>query len=368
MRILRNIIITLLLLVLAAVSVVGLMVEFPPVLGWTPERVNQLGHSFVDVMRPRHGLLWLWSGLAGGCLLVLLITVFRRRKPMRIEVQMGGGRVVILDSAIKRYIRSALSELHGVTVKRINLRETRSGISTEIYADVKTQESLPVLERRMIQRVRAALAEDLGITSISDVHVFIRDFEVSGRSLSHHREGEEGGTRGVTAATGPFDQVPVPVSNRAAETMPEERKKDEVFFTPKPAHQQAVLVTEPEEFAVLNHRAKEAAAAVVDASPPEGEEIGGQAVAILDEPKPKRRGLFGLGRAAEEPATSDTPVPAPADSAEDSPQELTYNPATSAEGMTSDSVPSTEAEASSHSDELMKPVEGTGEGQLENRS
>lgn len=181
MLILRNIVITLLLLTLLAISVVGLMIEAPPVFHWTPERLHQLGHSVVHIMRPGLLLFWLWWVLFLGTLLVFFITVARPRRRMKIEVQMGGGRVVIMDAAIKRYVRNALAELHGVTIKKMDLREHRGQVTTDIYADVRTRENLPTLERRIISKVRNALAEDLGITNLGDVHVFIKSFEVTGR-------------------------------------------------------------------------------------------------------------------------------------------------------------------------------------------
>jgi uncharacterized alkaline shock family protein YloU len=181
--ILRNIIITLLLLTLAAIAVVGVMIEWPPVLNWTPERINELGRSVLRVMRPGMLLFWTWWIVLLGLALVMLMTIARPRKRMKIEVQMGGGRVVIMDAAIKRYVRNALSELNDVTIKKIDLREQRGQVKTEIYADVRTRENLPTLERRIISRVRSALAEDLGITNLGDVHVYIKNFEVTGRPI-----------------------------------------------------------------------------------------------------------------------------------------------------------------------------------------
>ncbi len=183
MLIIRNIIITLLLLTLAAIAVVGFMVEMPAVLNWTPDRINALGRSVLTVMRPGLLLFLVWGVILLALFLVFLITVARPRKRMKIEVQMGGGRVVIMDAAIKKYIRNALSELGEVSVRKIDLREHRNLVTTDITADVRTRENLPVLERRIISRVRAALAEDLGITNLGDVHVFIRNFEVTGRPI-----------------------------------------------------------------------------------------------------------------------------------------------------------------------------------------
>lgn len=190
MLVLRNIIITLLLLTLLGISVVGLMIEAPPVFHWTPERLHQLGHSVVQIMRPGLLLFWLWWVLFLGTLTVFFITVARPRRRMKIEVQMGGGRVVIMDAAIKRYVRNALAELHGVTIKKMDLREHRGQVTTDIFADVRTRENLPTLERRIISKVRNALAEDLGITNLGDVHVFIKSFELTGRPGAKAHEPE----------------------------------------------------------------------------------------------------------------------------------------------------------------------------------
>lgn len=184
MLILRNFLITILLLLLAAISIVGIMVEFPQVMQWTPERINELGRSVIRVMRPGMLLFFVWWFILIASLLVFFLTIGRSRRRMKIEVQMGGGRVVIMDAAIKKYIRSALSEIDDVHVKKIELREHRNQVTTDIYADVRTKDSLPVLERRIISRVRTALAEDLGITNLGDVHVFIKNFEVTGRPIT----------------------------------------------------------------------------------------------------------------------------------------------------------------------------------------
>jgi hypothetical protein len=361
MRVLRNIIIVLLLLVLAGISIVGLMIEMPAILSFQPNRLHGLGRSFISVMRPGLGLFWMWFGLAFACLLVLLMTILRPRKQMKIEVQMGGGRVVIMDSAIKRYIRSALAELQGITVRRIDLRDTRLGVSTDIYADVRARGNLPVLERQMIQRVRGALAEDLGITSIGDVHVYIRDFEVAERvpvhtatRRAHGREvrEEESEPEPATAAaapvsaeytrpsasTGPFDQVPMPASKgitpstsaSSGSTGPAHANEPGKYFTPAPASPGPAQVTDlgPRDIYALSEaaateRSETAAASVTEASPVT--DSGSRSEDSSGATRPRRRGLFGMFSSADadNAATSDA----------SSKSEPEYNPLTATEGI-----------------------------------
>lgn len=352
MRILRNIIVTLLLIALLGISIVGIMVEFPTIYHYHPTRINELGRSFLRVMRPGNLLLGAWFGLALATVLVFLMTVLRPRKQMKIEVQMGGGRVVILDSAIKRYIRSALAELPGVTVRRIDLRDTRLGVSTDLYADVRAAGNLPVLERQMIQRVRGALAEDLGISSIGEVHVFIRDFEVAERIPVHtavrrpqarEPQPEESEPEPApppirtapvtapeftrpTASTGPFDQVPMPApridsgqnQERAAKaTTAEDSRRTETtqppvianteapaqpaghnYFTPAPPTGAAARVTDlgPKDVYVLAEAAHESSA-VTDLPGPTDEIATNEEAAGGS--KPRKRGLFALFGGAE---------------------------------------------------------------------
>lgn len=276
MLIMRNIIIVLLLLCLAAISVVGFMIEAPPVLHYTPDRLHNLGRSVLQVMRPGLMMFWIWWLLFLGVLLVFFITVARPRKRMKIEVQMGGGRVVIMDAAIKRYIRNALSEIGEVTVKKIDLREHRNLVTTDITADVRTRENLPTLERRIISRVRTALAEDLGITNLGDVHVFIRNFEVTGR---------------------PITPEPTPAKQTAT---PETVDRDNAAGLSAPAAVGAAA----------------AAPLTINDEPAVEPETLEDIVAEEAEPAPASRGFFGLKRpqpAEEPPVNADAPIILPGD-------------------------------------------------------
>lgn len=199
MIIVRNIIIFLLLATLAAIAIVGIMIEAPPILGWVPTRINSIGHSVVAVMRPGYGLMMLWWGILIFIAIASYLTFFKKK--LKLEVQMEGGKVIILDNAIKKYIRNALSDLHDVNLKKIRLKSERSRIVSYLFADVRTRESLPVLERKIIDRVRKALTEDLGITNLGEVHVLVRNFDVSGRALQPAKTAATAVTTGAAVGT-----------------------------------------------------------------------------------------------------------------------------------------------------------------------
>lgn len=180
-RILWKALAFLLLLILCGISCVGVMAYMPHMAG-KYFHINDMGNNLIEMWRPKQGLFLLWLACFVGTIATFVsAAVSSITRPIHIEVQMGGGKVVILDSAIRKYIKTALTDLPDVVSRQIKMRQTRHGILVDIYADVRTKDRLPDLERKVIARVRAALAEDLGITAIAGVHVYIRDIEVSSK-------------------------------------------------------------------------------------------------------------------------------------------------------------------------------------------
>ncbi len=178
MKGLRNTLVFLLLLILTAVAAVGAMATLP----WTPgplARVRETGLEIVKVWQPGGMLFWMFIGVLFGILLVVGVTISHLRRSARVEVHMADGRVVILESAIKKYIRTALSELPGISVKKIDLAQQRAGLRVDVTASVRTAEKLPEAEARIMARVREALVHKMGISAISGVHVYIQDFQMT---------------------------------------------------------------------------------------------------------------------------------------------------------------------------------------------
>ena len=182
MKGLRNTLVFLLLLILTAVAVVGAMATLP----WTPgplARVRETGMEIVRVWQPGGMLFWMFVGVLFGILLVAAVTISQLRRSARVEVHMADGRVVILESAIKKYIRTALAELQGISVKRIDLAQQRTGLRVDVTASVRTTEKLPDAQARIMARVHEALIHKMGISAISGVHVYIQDFQMIAPSV-----------------------------------------------------------------------------------------------------------------------------------------------------------------------------------------
>jgi uncharacterized alkaline shock family protein YloU len=234
MRIVRDLLATLLLLALMAISAVGMMIYMPSFSGRLT-RINAMGRGMMEAWSSApptarvNNLFWLWLGLFFAVLLTFLIAYIARQKRAKIEVQMGDGRVVVLDSAIKKYIRTALGDIPDVTHKRVELRQSRQGIEASVYAQVRTHQKLPDLERQIIRRVRQALSDELGITSIAGVHVFIKDFEV------RQRPSEPAQPEVVREPVTPPPVVVAPPPREAAKPVSAEPAAETPVWRPAPA-------------------------------------------------------------------------------------------------------------------------------------
>lgn len=174
MPFLRNLMLVLIVFAMFIVSLVGLMVEFP-LLGGMAAMVSETGKSIVATWRLGGGMFWIWLALFLACLVVVLTSLLGLRETTRFEVQMEHGRVVLLASAIKKYIRAAAGEVRGFQAKRIDLRSQMQGLRVDIYAQVQSAEKLPELEQQVIHRVRSTLFDKLGINRVAAVNVYIRD-------------------------------------------------------------------------------------------------------------------------------------------------------------------------------------------------
>lgn len=215
MKTLRNAVVVLLLVILAAFTVVGAMATLPweagPLL-----RVRETGLSIIQVWLAGSLLFWLFIATAFGLLLAVLLGILAVRRQARVEVQMADGRVVIMESAIKKYVRTALAELPGISTRRIDLAQKRGGLQVDVYTNVRTQEKLPEAEARIMARVREALTNQMGIDAIAGVHVFIQDFQVAAAAPVPDEDDPLLAAYGVQGRRAPADDDGAPPAARVA--------------------------------------------------------------------------------------------------------------------------------------------------------
>ena len=304
MRLLRDILVWILLIVLAVISVMGAMVLFPTT--WGPFlRMSRAAMAVVDTYRAMDLLFWVFVGLFFATVLTLMLTIRIRPARTQIEVQMKDGRVIIMDSAIKKYVRTALADVPGIAARRIDLRQKRGKLFVDILAQVRSHEPLPDIEERTIAKVKDSLSSHLGITQIGGVHVVISDLHVIERPETQTQPYDE---------PAPYRPSPAQVGAAPVETMaPRAEDRGDVVSL-------GLIAAAENEGMASSAAAAEAlvpggtnATAQPEAAPEAAGEAGDA---------PPRRGLFARWRrdksdaSAEVEAASGDPIPSEAAASE----------------------------------------------------
>jgi uncharacterized alkaline shock family protein YloU len=191
MKFLRDFLVVALLACLAAASIVGMMVQFPlEAAMFSP--IRNAGNWVLKVVVPKPSIFfWFWFGMLSGTFAALFLAIGARRKRASIEVKLDDGRVVILETAIRKYLKNTLADVSGFLLQKIDIYRVRRGLHVDVYAQVRAQQKLPDLETRVIQRVKMALTRDLGISEIAAVQVFVRDFKIDEEPALSFRKSPE---------------------------------------------------------------------------------------------------------------------------------------------------------------------------------
>lgn len=178
MKFIRNLLFTILMLTLLVASVVEMLVLFP-VDSVFVAPLRGLGEWVVRHTVPTPAMkFWFWFGVFWCTLGLSCLSWALRRKTAGVEVKMEAGKVVILESAIRKYLRNSLANFPAVTLQKIDIYRQRNGLHVDLYAQVRAQANLPELENQLIEEVKRALRENLGIEELASVRFFVRDFHV----------------------------------------------------------------------------------------------------------------------------------------------------------------------------------------------
>jgi uncharacterized alkaline shock family protein YloU len=183
----------LLMIVLLAASILGMLVTFPLSSPWF-DSVRHFGHWLMQWVLPQPRLVfWFWFGLFWAIIALGALASALRKRSGGIAVQLDGGRVVILESAIRKYLREALKAVREFELRRIEIYTLRNRLHVDIYAQVQAKAKLPELEAAVVEQVKKALREELGIEQDVFVQVYVTDFAGAGNGgdLVYRREWDE---------------------------------------------------------------------------------------------------------------------------------------------------------------------------------
>ncbi len=247
MRFLYYVLTRLLIIALLAASVLGMLVHFPLESEWF-NPVRQFGQWLVERVLPTPlSLFWFWFGLFWAVVAIGALATALRKRTGGIAVGVEGGQIVILDSAVRKFLREALKSVPAFDLRRIEIYSRRNRLYIDLYAVVRTQTELPQLENTVISQVKEALRHELGIEQEAFVHLYVTDFTTAEQDLVYKRnidqeEGSpteqgsprrpEGETLAFAWATEEPELAPLPLGEEkndrdekeSAESTPEERR------------------------------------------------------------------------------------------------------------------------------------------------
>lgn len=205
MRFLYFVMTRLLMVALLAASILGMLVHFPLQSAWF-NPIRQFGHWLVEKVLPTPlSLFWFWLGLFWAVVAIGALATALRKRTGGIAVGVDGGRIVILDSAVRKFLREALKGVPAFELRRVEIYSRRNRLYIDLYAVVRTQTELPQLENTVISQVKQALRQELGIEQEAFVHLYVTDFTTADQDLVYKRplDEEEASSAGVSATKRP---------------------------------------------------------------------------------------------------------------------------------------------------------------------
>ena len=107
------------------------------------------------------------------------------------------GKIRIIDSAVRKYLTTSLSKMASIQVRSIQVSAVKKGLVVRVYVRVRSAQRLNDVRESIIERIRVALENELGVPAVANIEVIVDDFEAV-RALSAKKAAAEAAA--VTAA------------------------------------------------------------------------------------------------------------------------------------------------------------------------
>lgn len=206
----------LLMVALLVASILGMLVTFPLQSKWF-DPVRHLGQWLVQRILPQpHMLFWFWFGLFWAIVAIGALASALRRRTEGVTVPAEEGKVVILETALRKYLRAAVKQVPELELRNIEIYQQRHKLYVDLYVLAVSGARVTEVEAKVIGIVKQALREQLGVEQDATVQIYVTDFVTAANKdeLVYHRswadENEEQGK-----------DVPAPKEPRVADVEPE---------------------------------------------------------------------------------------------------------------------------------------------------
>ncbi|MGC8739844.1 MAG: hypothetical protein ACP5QZ_02990 [Candidatus Sumerlaeaceae bacterium] len=176
MKWLYHLLLRLLMAILLIASVLGMLVSFPLKSKWF-DPVRDFGNWLVErILAGPHMVFWFWFGLFWAIIAIGALASLLRRRTEGVAIAIEDGRVVILESAIRKFLRTALRDVANFQVRNIDIYQMRNRLYIDLYAQVVAQARVPEVEETVVGIVKRSLREQLGIEQDAVVQLYVTDF------------------------------------------------------------------------------------------------------------------------------------------------------------------------------------------------
>lgn len=142
---------------------------------------------------------------------ICLILMCSRSKPV-VTIDSERGKIRIIDSAVRKYLTTSLSKMASIQVRSIQVSAVKKGLVVRVYVRVRSAQRLNDVRESIIERIRIALENELGVPAVANIEVIVDDFEAI-RALSAKKAETAAAT--VTAETAEIQE------NATLETKPQ---------------------------------------------------------------------------------------------------------------------------------------------------
>jgi hypothetical protein len=225
MRIIRNLLATLVVLASIVFGAVAAIKNPPPQFP-IPEELTRLADQGIQLVGGPDLLFFSCLGFAICGLLTVVLTFVGGNRRKDIRVDLDGGSVVMSEAAIRSYLETAMQEFTEIGVRRIDIFAGGRGLLIQMQADLRTQDHVPDLEQSIITRIHVALVKELGISKVDKVQVSVAGFRPSPSSAKTAPKAAEKSHEAVSVVTAapktpqslePTKGDPLPVSSSGTE-------------------------------------------------------------------------------------------------------------------------------------------------------
>ena len=177
MKFLRFLLLSFLLIVLLIFSGLGAVLQLPDIIGI--KGIKEPIKIVVDGWSANGGLFFFYAAIFALTLFYIIVSILSVRSKPVVTIDTDSGKVHIIDSAVRKYLLSALNKMPSIHVRSIHVSGSKKGLKVLVFVRVRSVSQLNDVKEIIMNRIREALVKELGVPTVDKIEVIVDDFEAS---------------------------------------------------------------------------------------------------------------------------------------------------------------------------------------------